>query len=85
MTAGIAFALASSFSGALAETLPQSATIAGRTVYGLQVLFVLSSLARFSAACLAARVVQPESRPVEELFRFARERVSGSFGRARSR
>lgn len=83
MTAGLSFALASSFSGALAETLPASASVAGRTVYGLQVLFVLSSLARFSAACLAARVVQPEARPVEELFRFARERVSGSMGRVR--
>lgn len=83
MTAGISFALASSFSGALAETLPTQSMIAGRTVYGLQALFVLSSLARFSAACLAVRVVQPEARPVEELFRLARERVSGSFSRSR--
>ena len=48
-------------------------------------LFVLSSIARFSAACLAVRVIQKEARPVEDLLKFARERVSGSFSRARFR
>lgn len=83
MTAGVSFAAASSLSGVVAESLPTRILVAGHTMYGLQVLFVASSFARFGAACLAARIVQPDAQPVEELFRFARERVSGSFARVR--
>jgi MFS family permease len=61
---GIAFALASAAGGLIAQALPASFSIGGRTVYGLQLLFVLCAAARLSAARLAVDIVETDAEPL---------------------
>lgn len=65
--AGLAFAVASTSAGALAEMMPESFVIAGSTFFGLQVLFAMSSVSRVVAAFVALRILQPGARPLDEL------------------
>jgi MFS family permease len=76
MTAeGLAFAIASSVGGAIAQTLPARFTLGGHGFYAIHVLFVLSAIGRFIAALVGMRILEPEARPFGELLRFFRRRV----------
>lgn len=61
---GLAYAAASALGGGLASVLPAQFTLGSHAWVNLQVLFVLSSLVRFAAAFLAARIIEPDARPV---------------------
>lgn len=64
---GIAFALSSALAGAVAQQIPRDLLVLGRPMFGLQVLFVLSSVARLCAASLALRIAEHQARPVDAL------------------
>lgn len=66
---GLAFAAASLSGGLLASLLPDPIWIGTHELGPYQQLFVLSSLARFTAAGLALRLLEPGARPLEELVR----------------
>jgi MFS family permease len=68
---GLAFFVASALGGALAEALPARMVVHHHLWFGLQFLFVLSSLARLGAAVFALEITEPRARPVEELVRSA--------------
>ncbi|MET0405457.1 MAG: MFS transporter [Cystobacter sp.] len=65
--AGLAYALASSVGGGIASQIPTEFTLGGRVWANLQVLFVLSSVARLCSAMLALRIREPGVRGVESL------------------
>ncbi|MHB8874466.1 MAG: MFS transporter [Myxococcaceae bacterium] len=81
MAGGLAYAAATFLGGALAQALPRTLLIAGVPVFGLHVLFVLSSGARIGAGLLALRIVESGARPVEELARLVRSGASELSGR----
>lgn len=64
---GIAFAISSALAGALAQQIPRDLLVLGRPMFGLQVLFVLSSAARLCAAALTLRISEQQARPVDAL------------------
>jgi MFS family permease len=64
---GLAYAAASALGGGLASALPGEFTLGRHAWVNLQVLFVLSSVARIAAAFLATRIIEPEVRPVRSL------------------
>lgn len=64
---GLAYAAASALGGGLASVLPTQFILGGHTWANLHVLFVISSVARFFAARLAARIVEPGARTVGSL------------------
>lgn len=65
---GVAYALATLVAGALTQVLPEHFVLLHRSFFGLQVLFVLSSLARLGAAFLALRIVEAGAgRPADVL------------------
>lgn len=64
---GLAFAAAAALGGGLASALPAHFTLGSHAWVNLQVLFVLSALGRFGAAFLAARLIEPEGRPVRSV------------------
>lgn len=66
---GLAFALSSTLAGAFAQALPAHFTLRGHPLCNYQVLFALSSAARFAAGLLALRLVEPGARAVVELWR----------------
>lgn len=72
---GIAFAVASAAGGLIAQALPASFALGGRTVYGLQILFVLCAVGRLSAASLAMNIVEADSSPVPALFAMAHAKL----------
>ncbi|HYH99702.1 MFS transporter [Hyalangium sp.] len=61
---GLAYAVASALGGGLASILPTHFTLGSHSWVNLQVLFVLSAVARFGAAFLAARIIEPDARLV---------------------
>ncbi len=73
---GVAFALSSALGGALAQGLPRDLVVWGRPVFALQVLFVLSAIARLCAAALTPRIDEERARPVDDLLRLAASRAS---------
>lgn len=64
---GLAYAAASALAGGLASALPGEFTLGHHVWMNLQVLFVLSAMARIAAAVLATRIIEPEVRPVRSL------------------
>ncbi len=64
---GIAFGVSSALAGGLAQQIPRDLLVLGRPMFGLQVLFVLSSAARLCAAALTLRILEKEARPVDAL------------------
>ncbi|XXF81280.1 MFS transporter [Myxococcaceae bacterium GXIMD 01537] len=64
---GLAYAVASTLGGGLASLLPETFILGGRAWVNLHVLFVLSSVSRFLAALLAARIAEPGARTVRSL------------------
>ncbi|ATB33499.1 MFS transporter [Melittangium boletus] len=64
---GLSYALASSLGGGLASLLPTEFTLGGHLWANLQVLFLLSGLARMAAAFLALRIIEPGARTVGSL------------------
>ena len=68
---GLATGLSSALGGASVKLLPGSLGLMGRTVLGVQVLFLAGAVLRLCAAGLALRIVEPGSRPVQALGRLA--------------
>ena len=64
---GLAYAAASAVGGGIASALPTHFTLGRHAWVNIQVLFVLSAVARFGAAFLAARIIEPDARPVRSL------------------
>lgn len=64
---GLAYAAASTAGGGLASLMPTHFILGGHPWVNLHVLFMLSSVARFLAALLAARIVEPGARTVGSL------------------
>jgi len=73
---GLAFAVASAGGGLLATSMPANLLVFGQPMYGLQVLFVVSSVGRLGSAALALRIVEPGARPLDELFTSAARRLT---------
>jgi MFS family permease len=69
MVGGLAFTAAAFTGGAMLEWLPRSFTVAGHSMFGVQVLFVISSVARLAGAVMGLRIVEPGSRPMGALTR----------------
>lgn len=72
LVGGLGAALAAAAGGRLAGSLPAHFEFHGREVYGLQVLFVATAVARVGAAALALRIREPGARGVRELGRVVR-------------
>jgi MFS family permease len=64
---GLAYAAASALGGGIASLLPAQFILGGHAWVNLHVLFVISSVTRFLAALLAARIVEPGARTVGSL------------------
>ena len=73
---GLTFAAASMAGGAIAHVLPNKLTVGSGTLFGLQVLFIASSVMRLASALLTVRLVEGGSRSVDALFRMAAESSS---------
>lgn len=69
MAGGVAFAVSTALAGVIAQRVPAHFQLGGHAFANLQVLFVLSTVARLFAATYALRIAEPNSRPVGELFR----------------
>jgi len=67
MATGGMVAVAGLLGGLLAESLPARPLLFGREWYPLQLLFILTSAARFGSALIALRVTEPGSAPVAGL------------------
>jgi MFS family permease len=66
---GLTFACASSLGGIIAKWLPDQLFFHGWPFFGLQILFVLSCLARFSTTFLVTRIHEPGAGSVSQLLR----------------
>jgi MFS family permease len=64
---GFTFTLATAGAGALAQRLPEQATLLGHHVFGLQALFALSAVLRFGAAFAALHIREPAASGVGTL------------------
>ncbi|MDY7231517.1 MFS transporter [Hyalangium rubrum] len=64
---GLSYAAASALGGALASAIPAHFTLGAHAWANLHVLFVISAVARFGAAFLATRIIEPDSRPIRSL------------------
>ncbi|WP_224246028.1 MFS transporter [Hyalangium gracile] len=64
---GLAYAAASALGGGLASALPAHFTLGRHEWANFQVLFLISAVARFGAAFLAMRIIEPDARPVRSL------------------
>lgn len=64
-SAGLAFALACTAAGALAEAIPTRFTMFGQTFFDLHVLFAISSVLRIAASLVGLRILQPGTRPID--------------------
>lgn len=69
LAGGVAFSASTALAGALAESLPPTVAIAGVEYANLQLLFVMTSAARFLAAWYGARIAEPGARTFSELSR----------------
>src|SRR5262245_56851866 len=65
---GVAFAASSVAAGKLAGALPEGFVLWGYPLHALQVILLLSGVARLLAATLSIRVTEPGSRPMAELW-----------------
>ncbi|QSQ26331.1 MFS transporter [Pyxidicoccus parkwayensis] len=64
---GLAYSAAAAVGGAIAAALPQQFILGGHLWVNLHVLFVLSSVARFGAGLLTARLPEPGAHPVQSV------------------
>jgi MFS family permease len=64
---GFTFSIATAGAGALAQLLPQQATVLGHPFYNLHLLFVLSAIFRFATAFAAFRINEPAAAGVGDL------------------
>lgn len=81
-TAGIAFAIASTAAGAIADRLPHELTVFGLPFFGLHVLFAAGLIARIGAAALALKVEHPGAKSVETLVPVLRAELAGGLRRS---
>jgi MFS family permease len=80
-TAGSFYALASTFGGAFAESLPSTFILLGKPWNNVHVLFFASFVFRLVAASLTLRLHEPESSSVRETVRVAGDELGGSAAR----
>lgn len=73
---GLAFALSSTAAGAVAQAMPEHFLLRRHAWTNYEVLFAVSSLARFAAGLLALKLVEPGARAVVELWRPAMATVT---------
>ena len=66
---GVAFSASTALAGALAQSLPPTVRIAGGEFANLQLLFLLTSAARLMAAAYGARISEPGTRTVADVWR----------------
>ncbi|HET6440392.1 MAG TPA: MFS transporter [Anaeromyxobacter sp.] len=86
MAGGGAYALATFGGGALAGALPRAlATLGASAGHGLEMLFALSALGRFSSAFLALRIAERGAGTLGELHRAAAGAALGALAEARVR
>ncbi len=78
---GLSFGVAAALGGGIAELLPRQLVVAGHPMFGLQQIFVASSLARLLAALLSLRVVEAGSRSTEVLLLMAGRWAGGRVAR----
>ena len=64
---GLAYAAATALGGGLASILPAHFTLGSRAWANFHVLFVISAVTRIGAALLAARIIEPDARPVRSV------------------
>jgi MFS family permease len=64
---GLAYAAASALGGGVASLVPARFTLGGHAWVDLHVIFVLSAVARFGAAFLSLRIIEPNARSVGSL------------------
>lgn len=65
--AGLSYAAAATAGGYLAQRAPVQLTVAGFSLYGLQLVFLVSGAFRLTAALSALRIHEAASRPLPEL------------------
>jgi hypothetical protein len=64
---GLAYSAAAAVGGAIAALIPQQFMLGGHVWVNLHVLFVLSSVARFGAGLLTARLPEPGAHPARSV------------------
>jgi len=65
---GVSYSAATLAGGLLAEALPDESVLFGRTIYDLQLVFVLSGLLRVAATCLGFAIREPAARDLVALW-----------------
>jgi MFS family permease len=85
--AGLAFAAGTALSASLLLQIPSTLHLKGHTLMGLEVLFLLSSAARFGAAFLSLKVPDEQAKPMPSVFDLATKlgRASLRFARFNER
>jgi MFS family permease len=64
---GLSYAAATALGGGLASALPSQFTLGSHVWMNFHVLFVMSAVMRVGAALLAARIIEPDARPVRSI------------------
>ncbi len=73
---GLGYALGAALGGAAAGVLPERFAILGNPAFGLQILFVVSGVARLAAAPLCMRIRERGAGSVWQLHAFARRSMA---------